>query len=290
MTDGSPESFAGGGVGLLRLVHPFPSALDGIVTGAIVLLAGGPPVAALRLALAMVLLQFAIGALNDIVDLPIDRLAKPAKPLASGSVELRAARATLGLCLTAGLVLSAISGPGVLAVAVVGVLAGFAYDLRLKGTALSWLPWAAGIPLLPLYAWLGAGRGLSGFFLALLVMAAFAGSALALANGIADFERDRMSGVRSIVVVLGPTAAWRIEAGLHLIVGVLATGTAVVAGGLAWGPAVLLFGGLGLLGVGLVLGGGGSPGRRERGWELQAVGASCAAAGWLAIMIASGAL
>ena len=290
MTDNSPESFAVRGVGLLRLVHPFPSALDGIVTGGVVMLAGGPPVAALRLALAMVLLQFAIGALNDIVDLPIDRLAKTAKPLASGSVGPRAARATLVLCLTAGLVLSAISGPGVLAVAVAGVLAGFAYDLRLKGTALSSLPWAAGIPLLPLYAWLGAGRGLSGFFPALLVMAAVAGTALALANGIADFERDRMAGVRSIVVVLGPVTAWRIEAALQLIVAVLATGTAVRAGGLTWGPTSLLLGGLGLLGGGLVLGMAGTPGRRERGWELQAIGTGCAAAGWLAIMIASGTL
>ena len=290
MTDSSPESFAGRGLGLLRLVHPFPSALDGIVTGAIVLLAGGPPVTALRLALAMVLLQFSIGALNDIVDLPLDRLAKPAKPLASGNVQLRAARATLGLSLTAGLVLSAFSGAGVLAVAGVGVLVGSAYDLGLKGTPLSWLPWAAGIPLLPLYAWLGAGRGLSGFFLALLVMAAFAGTALSLANGIADFERDRMSGVRSIVVVLGPTAAWRIGAGLQLSVVVLATGTALVAGGLTRGPTALLFGGLGLLGVGILMGRAGPPGRRERAWELQAVGAGCAAAGWLAIMIASGTL
>jgi 4-hydroxybenzoate polyprenyltransferase len=290
VTDSAPESFAGRGFGLLRLVHPFPSALDGIVTGAIVLLAGGPPVTALRLGLAMVLLQFSIGALNDIVDLAGDRLAKPAKPLAARSLGVSAARLTLALCLAAGLVLSAMSGLGVLAVAVAGILAGFAYDLRLKGTALSWLPWAAGIPLLPLYAWLGAGRGLTGFFPALLVMAAFAGTALALANGIADFERDRMAGVRSIVVVLGPATAWRIEAALQLVVAVLATGTAVRAGGLTWGPTSLLFGGLGLLGVGLVLGRAGSPGRRERAWELQAIGTGCAAAGWLAIMIASGTL
>ena len=38
--------------------------------------------------------------------------------------------------------------------AILGV--GLLYDLRLRGTALSWFPFAVGIPLLPVYAWLGA--------------------------------------------------------------------------------------------------------------------------------------
>ncbi len=75
--------------GLVRLVHPFPILLDGIVSGAVALLAGGDAPTALRLGVAMVALQASIGALNDVVDAPIDvrpqaRQADSGRPAVAG--------------------------------------------------------------------------------------------------------------------------------------------------------------------------------------------------------------
>ena len=135
---------------MVRLLHGFPSALDGLVTGVLVAIAGGDPAVAVRLGLAMFLLQCSIGALNDRADAPVDQATQPGKPIPRGEVTRREASVVTGACLVGGLVLAALSGPSVLLVALLGVGCGYAYDLWLKGTALSWLAWSAGLPLLPL--------------------------------------------------------------------------------------------------------------------------------------------
>ena len=137
-------------------MHPFPSALDGLVTAALILIASGTPDVAARLGFAMFALQAAIGTANDLVDEPLDRGRKLGKPLPRGLISRNAARALLAGALIVGLGLSAVSGFAVLAVAILGSAIGLAYDRWLKGTIWSWLPFAVGIPLLPIYAWLGA--------------------------------------------------------------------------------------------------------------------------------------
>ena len=72
--------------GLLALVHPFPSALNATLVFALVLVAGGAMAAALVLGLAMLGLQFSIGAANDWFDVELDALTKPAKPIPAGRV------------------------------------------------------------------------------------------------------------------------------------------------------------------------------------------------------------
>jgi 4-hydroxybenzoate polyprenyltransferase len=73
--------------GLVRLVHPFPSLLDGLVVAAVAVVAGASIAPdALVLGLSMTLLQFAIGALNDLHDAPTDGGRVPAKPIPSGLV------------------------------------------------------------------------------------------------------------------------------------------------------------------------------------------------------------
>src|SRR5260221_5524484 len=55
-------------LGIGRLVHPFPSILAALVTVAIAVVAGGEPAVAIPLGLAMLAIQFAIGAINDLAD------------------------------------------------------------------------------------------------------------------------------------------------------------------------------------------------------------------------------
>ena len=71
--------------GFVRLTHPFPSLLDGIVVAAIALIAGGEVGTAVALGVSMTALQGSIGTLNDIVDAPRDRGMKPGKPIPAAS-------------------------------------------------------------------------------------------------------------------------------------------------------------------------------------------------------------
>ena len=271
--------------GFIRLTHPFPTLLDGLATAAIALVAGGPPSVAIRLGLAMVGLQAGIGTVNDVVDQERDRGTKPGKPLPHGSVSLASARALAAIAIALGLALSSPSGLPTLAIALVGLVIGLTYDLRLKGTAWSWLPFALGIPLLPVYAWLGATGTLPSSFAILIPAGAAAGAALAIANAVADVERDRAAGSGSVAMSLGAARAWRVHLGLHAAVFALALGS--LATGSDGGPldrlvavAVVVVGGA-LVALGAVQGRSPLAARRERGWELEAIGIGLAAVGWV---------
>ena len=110
----------------------------------------------------MTLLQFAIGTVNDLVDAPRDAGRKPGKPIPAGLVTVRGARVIAVGSAVAGLVLAVVGGPWLVALAAVVLAIGLAYDLWAKGTTLSWLPFALGIPLLPVYGWYGATGSLPG--------------------------------------------------------------------------------------------------------------------------------
>jgi 4-hydroxybenzoate polyprenyltransferase len=270
--------------GLIRIVHPFPSLLDAAVTGVLVLVAGGAPAAAFRLAGSMFALQAAIGTANDLADEPLDRHAKPAKPLPAGLVSRPAAHALLVVLITAGLVLAAASGPILLGLAVVGIGIGFLYDLRLKGTLWSWLPFALGIPLLPVFAWLGATGGLPAAFVLLLPVGVIAGAALALANLLADLERDERAGARTLATRLGRRRTWQLASGLLAVV-LVAAGISLIALGGRGGGLALAAGAAAVVFVGMVVGRGADPRRRERAWELEATGIGLLAAGWVAALV-----
>jgi 4-hydroxybenzoate polyprenyltransferase len=277
-------------VAAARLVHPFPSVLDGVVVGLVAQVAGADTVRSLVLGLSMTLIQFSIGALNDLVDAPRDRGHRVAKPVAAGLVPIPVARAVVVACAAAGVLLALAGGPLLVLVALVGLGIGVAYDLRAKGTTLSWLPLAAGIPLLPVYGWLGATGTLPAVFLVLVPAAANAGTALAIANAIVDMERDEAAGSSSIALALGPGRAAALVLGLHVVVAALAVGTAAVLGApTGWLAAVPLAAGAPVGGavLGLAATVRGGPALREVAWEVQAVGTGLLAVAWLGALSAS---
>ncbi len=272
-------------------MHPFPSLLNALATAAISTLAGAPPLTAARLGLAMLAIQCSIGALNDLVDAPLDARQKPRKPIPSGLTGRRAAIAVAVLGAALGIVLSLGSG-GATGLAAVGCLAlGYAYDLRLSRTALSWLPLALALPLLPIHAWLGATNDVPPGLVTLVPVAVLGGAGLALANALVDIERDRTVGRRGIVVTLGRWPAWLVQTA---VVGVAATLVLVLAPTIpsdAARPGVEILRlvriggvaiGIALLGVGAAALASDRPGMRERGWELEAIGVAGLGLGWLA--------
>ncbi|MDH5243475.1 MAG: UbiA family prenyltransferase [Chloroflexota bacterium] len=267
-------------LGLVRLIHPFPSALDGLVVLGVAAVAGAPLPDAIRLGLSMTALQASIGALNDIIDAPSDEGGKPAKPIPSGLVARPLARAVVIVAAAVGIGLAIPGGIGLVALAVLGLGIGIAYDLVAKGTAWSWLPFALGIPLLPVYGWYGATSSLPGWFVVLVPMAAVAGAALAVANAWADLERDREAGTTTIATALGDDRSRWAVAGLWATAGTIAVVSGAAGGG---SPAqlVAIAVGLGVVVVGIAIGHRAAPARRELAWEVQAVGAAITATAWV---------
>lgn len=281
---GSQPSVAQRIGGLVRLSHPFPSVLDGVATGAFAILASGDLATAVRLGISMTALQVSIGMLNDVIDAPHDAGHKPGKPIPAGVVSPSGARVGVIAAAATGLLLAIPSGPAVLALAIVILGIGYGYDRFAKGTAWSWLPFAVGIPLLPVFGWLGAAAALPGAFAVLVPVAVVAGAALAIANARADLERDAAAGVVSVATALGADRAWTAQAVLFGLVAAVAmssllmthTGLPALAGAMV---------GIVVIGAGAWLGRDHDALRRERAWEAQAVGVAILAAAWLAAMV-----
>ncbi len=270
--------------GLVRLVHPFPSTLDSVVTLGLALLAGAPVGRAMLLSVAMLAIQFSIGAVNDLSDAPADAIAGRAKPLVDGLVPARLALGVAVAAGAAGIALSALAGPFTALIALAGYAIGLAYDLRLKASAWSWLPYAAGIPLLPVFAWVGATGRVPGPLLALAGLGVLAGAALAIANSLADAERDAASGTATIARALGQGRALRLGALLSLSVGGVAVVSAVALAGPIPGTWLTCAGAAAMAG-GIWIG---FRGNLQRGWEVQAVGLGILATGWVASLAAAG--
>ena len=252
-----------------------------MVVGAVALTAGGDAMTAARLALSMTALQASIGTLNDLVDAPRDAGHKPGKPIPAGLVSTQLAGATVAVGAGLGVWLGLASGWGTGALAIVVLAIGYGYDLVFKGTAWSWLPFAVGIPLLPVYGWLGVAGTLPVSFAVLLPVAVIAGAALAIANARADMERDEAADAESVATRLGLTRAWLINAVLLGVV-VAVAGATLVAGGASVGALTgAVAAGL-VIGLGVLVGRRGDRARRELAWELQAVGVGLLAMVWLA--------
>lgn len=273
----------------LRFVHPFPSVLNGAATFALALLAGGSVPVALRLGLGMTAIQFSIGALNDLADAPRDRGRTPVKPLAEGLVSLTRARVIALAAATVGFTLAAASGVPTLLVAVAGAACGYAYDVRLSRTAWAWLPLAVALPLVPVYAWLGAAGSVPDQVVTLVPIAMLAGGGLAVGNALADLHADATSGRPSVAARLGRQTAWR----LHALALTGAAGLAFLAlpphptpGGVALvitGSAVLATGAVTMA----VATSPAGVARARLGWQTEAIGVALLAIGWVLAFVAS---
>jgi 4-hydroxybenzoate polyprenyltransferase len=272
--------------GLARLVHPFPSALDAAVTLALALLAGASAGRAALLGASMLAIQFSIGVFNDVLDAPADAIARRSKPIADGRVAARTALGVGSGCGLLGLALAGLAGPATGLVACAGYGIGLAYDVRLKASPWSWLPYAAGIPLLPVFAWVGATGDLPAPILVLAGLAVLGGTSLAIANSLADAGRDAASRTRTVATALGQARALRLGAMLSLVVGAIAMISAVAVAGWIPGTWLTAAGAVALV-AGIALG---FRGRLQRAWEVQAIALAILAAGWVASLAAAGRL
>jgi 4-hydroxybenzoate polyprenyltransferase len=108
------------------------------------------------------------------------------------------------------------------------VLSGWAYDVRLKQTVLSWLPYAVGFGLLPAFlSYGGLGGGMHGAppTIAMTVLAAMLGVGIHFLNTLPDLVEDRDAGMRHLPL----RVALRIGAPRLLAISVALTAVTAVA-------------------------------------------------------------
>lgn len=237
---------------LLRCCHPEPTAAVTLLMGALTVTTGHPPAGVLLVTGAVLTGQLSIGWLNDVLDAPRDvAVGRTDKPLASGEVTPRTVWTATVLAVIACVVLTLAAG-GVAGglVHLVAVAAGLAYDLGLKSTRASLLPYLVCFGLLPVFVVVTLPGGpLPPWWLP--VAGALLGGGAHFANVLPDLDDDAATGVRGLPHVLGARVSRFAAAGLLLASTVVIAFGAPVPAWLATGVPVL---GLVLLVVGFRLG------------------------------------
>lgn len=258
-------------VDLIRLLHPGPTTLNAIAAFALSTVAGADALRAFGAALVMFGAHGFIGALNDVVDREVDR-GRPEKAIAARRISVGAGVLAAAISATIGAAAAALLGTSTLAIAIVGMCLGAAYDLGLKRSALSWIPFALGVALIPPFAWAVAEAPLPATIAWLSAASVCGGAALALQNGLADRAIDSAAGSRGVVVRLGDRRAAFVAALLHVgtfaLVGVARD--ALPRERWSDGIPLVFLGGL-LQATSIALSTADSPWLRRRGWEVGGV-------------------
>ena len=212
--------------GLARGCHPGPTFVVTLVA-ALLTVSGGAPASTTALVTLTVLTgQLSIGWSNDWLDAARDR-TRHDKPTAAGVISPLTLRAAAVIALVATTLLSVLpSWPyGLWQLALVG--AGWTYNLGLKSTVASPVPYAVGFGALPGYALTAAGAALEWWVLA---AGALLGVAAHFANAAPDVELDRSQGVDGLPQRLG------VPLSLGLALAVLAAAGALLIGHLDVSP------------------------------------------------------
>ncbi|MFL6128184.1 MAG: UbiA family prenyltransferase [Mycobacteriales bacterium] len=218
--------------GLVRACHPEPTAAVTAVSAALAAAVGRGVAGTLAVTLAVLAGQLSIGWMNDYLDRDRDVLsARTDKPVAVGTLDPAVVRTAMATAAVAVLPLSLLSGPLAGSLHLVAVASAWAYNLRLKATPLSVLPYAVSFGLLPAFVSAGLrGRPVVGW---LVAAGALLGAGAHFANVLPDIDDDLRTGVRGLPQLLGPAGS-RVAAAVLLL-----AASVVLAAGPAGPPGVL---------------------------------------------------
>jgi len=205
---------------IIELLHPIPSLLTTLAAMGFAWIFGiGPRDRRFWwIAAIMLLVQFSISALNEWADADLDRRAGRRRPIPLGLISRGAALSVAVVCAVGAFLLCVLAelGPFALLLVGIGTACGWAYDLWLKATPLSFVPFAIAFPLMPFWIGVLAARPLSSLLILFLGGSPLA-TAIHLADAIPDRDRDRAAGLRTLAVALGTRRAEMVAAGLLLI-------------------------------------------------------------------------
>lgn len=268
--------------GYLVLPHAVPIIVVMAATSAFAVIAaggwpGGGPT--LRLLGAMLGGQLAIGAVNDLVDAPLDAIVKPGKPIPAGVVSRSGALIVTYGGLIVMTVLSLTFDVASFFLCALGTGTGIAYSVWFKRSIWSWIPYLIALPLLPIWVWQSLASIDRGLF-AIYPIGAMAVIAVQIAQSLPDVDADRESNVRTLAVALGFERARLVCWSALLLAAVLASVLAPWFSDrpvLVWIPAVVA---LGLVAVNAVISAKSSRTGTMACFPLVALGAVALGVGW----------
>lgn len=188
---------------LLRACHPEPTAAVTALVTVLAAASGRGPTACVLIGTAVLCGQLSVGWCNDLVDTARDTAAgRTDKPLAAGTAARGAVAAAAACALAACVPLSLAAGPAAGAAHLTGVAAAWAYNLGVKRTAASWVPYALAFGLLPAFVTLGLpGRPWPPAWA--MAAGALLGVGAHFTNVLPDIDADLAAGVRGLPQRLG---------------------------------------------------------------------------------------
>ena len=157
----------------------------------------------LFIAFAVLLGQFFVGWSNDLIDFPRDKAAmRMKKPLVAETITEATLRISIGVALLGALIVSLLSPLGVNGTAIhfLGLLSATAYNLKLKSTLLSVVPYMVSFGALPWAIYIAAGTKPPTWIVLGFVLIS---SAFHFLNVLKDLESDIAQGVLGLPQVLG---------------------------------------------------------------------------------------
>jgi 4-hydroxybenzoate polyprenyltransferase len=196
------NALANRGVALLKAAHFGPTLLV-VAISFLLALSVLPWVDSLRIALAIFAGQLVVGWSNDVIDFPLDSEAqRHKKPLVSGKITIEFLKKCILAALVMAFVLSIFSPfglPGTL-LHFLGILSATAYNLKLKSTIFSPLPYIISFGSLPWAIYLSADRS-PPIWLYLCFM--LFSTAFHFLNVIKDLSWDLNQGINGLPQRLG---------------------------------------------------------------------------------------
>jgi len=157
----------------------------------------------LFIAFAVLLGQFFVGWSNDLIDFPRDKAAmRMKKPLVAETITEAKLRISIGVALLGALIVSLFSPLGVNGTAIhfLGLLSATAYNLKLKSTLLSVVPYMVSFGALPWAIYIAAGTKPPTWIVLGFVLIS---SAFHFLNVLKDLESDIAQGILGLPQVLG---------------------------------------------------------------------------------------
>ncbi len=197
----------------LKLIRAVNSAMVGfaVIVGVVLALGGTPGNLSPIVLISAFLVGFSISGssmiLNDIIDIEIDKINAPNRPLPSGAISIRAAKACFTVLVAIGLAASLVTGLDSLLVAAAGAGASVLYNakLKLKGfpgnIAVAFL---TSLPFLYAFTVVDSPNPTVLVFWAMVFLSVLGRE---IAKDIADVEGDAVKGARTVPIVLGRRTA-----------------------------------------------------------------------------------
>jgi 4-hydroxybenzoate polyprenyltransferase len=203
---------------LVRACHPEPTVAVTLFATALAVSVGRTAGGVALVAAAVLTGQLSVGWSNDFIDRRRDETGgRSEKPLVAGGLAPGVVARGAACALLACVPLSLASGWPAGSVHLAAVASAWAYNLGLKATPLSVLPYAVSFGLLPTFVVLGLpGHPLPPWWLPLA--GALLGCGAHFANTLPDLATDARTGVRGLPHRVGTTGA-RWSAVLLLVAG-----------------------------------------------------------------------